>query len=247
MTGWFVGMLALGVGWSQAPMEAGPEPLDGGDERPLAIPVDAVPSPARPPALTRPRASAPSLREYRSNALRLGTATAVTQVTTYSNYGWWGPTLGGTSVVQTRTEPQLWRGNELLDNLGYLQAVGRITDLRLLEQRLDTYARTRRIGDGVGIGGALTVIVGFVAAGQARTNVALQDANWVIGGGVAALVTGALVGATANRRATAARYSLDEVGTRERLNAEIGEHNEDLRVRLGLTETEALDAEYPSP
>ena len=65
--------------------------------------------------------------------------------------------------------------------------------------------------------------------------------------GRVALVTGALVGATANRRATAARYSLDEVGTRERLNAEIGEHNEDLRVRLGLTETEALDAEYPSP
>lgn len=253
MTGAFALLWCVGaIGAQDAPPPALPtEPVPSTAERPLAIPYNPSSSPGGPTRSdTTAVKPASSLRTYRAEALRLASGLSFTADTTVYNspgMGWWGPSVGTSQMVSSRMGPQLWRGNQLLDNLDYLDAVGRVTDLRLLEQRVRRYARTSRIGNAVGMGGALTTLVGFVAAGQARTNVALRDANWVIGAGVVSLVTGAVIGGSAGRRFDRAQFDLDELGDLDQLQSEVDAHNQDLRVRLGLTDTQALDVDYPSP
>jgi len=171
--------------------------------------------------------------------------------TTMVQQDWWyGYRYGmGTSVsfglpwVVREDRWGVFRGPHRISNLDYLTLVGRSDERVAVERKIRS---KQRLGTAyyvlAGTGGAATV-ASLVGMNNARTVVAYEDWRTVGLVGVTALFGGVIGGSFPTAKARRLAGEPSEIRTFDEIQQEILEHNEALRLDLGLTAREALEVD----
>lgn len=227
----------------------GERPPPPPDDRPLAIPADRW----DPAAADEARAAA--IRAYRARHLAIRSWSELRSTTVYSDIGYgygYGYPYGGYGGV-TIGMPWFWseerwsvyRGPQRLSNTRYLDLVGQQDEARDLDRRIRGNRTAAGVLYGVAAAGGVATVASLVGMDNATTLRSWEDWRVVGMAGLGGVFVGAISGSFPTARAR--RLGADPLAIRtwEALADEIADHNEALRVDLGLSAEDALRVESP--